>query len=132
MSLFQCGFRPAVDVREGENEDVDQPFVSANLPTLDESGLGGVEYNQVTRAVSELADPSTSKRKRGRGSGTYTHYTAEQHAKIGKYMLENGNERARCHFSSELPNLKESTIRSFRSVYKQKLEEQRKKPIHSQ
>ena len=50
---------------------------------------------------------------------TYIHYMAEQRAKIGKYALENGNERARRHFSSKLPNLKESTIRSFKSAYKQ-------------
>ena len=72
------------------------------MPTLGESGLGRVEYNQVAVAVSDLVEPSTSKRKRGKGSGGYTHYTAEQRAKIGKYTLENGNERARRQFSSHL------------------------------
>ena len=82
----------------------------------------------ITRAVSELVEPSTSKRKRGKGSGSYTHYTEEQRAKIGKYALENGNERTRRHFSSQLPNLKESTIRiSFKVAYKRKLDEERKK-----
>ena len=44
----------------------DQPFVSSHLPILDEPGLGLVGYNQVTRVVSELVEPSTSKKKRGK------------------------------------------------------------------
>ena len=126
MSLFQFGFRPVAAVQDEENV-VDQAVASAHLPTLGESGLGRVEYNQVARAVSELVEPSTSKKKRGKGNGGYTHYTAVQRAKIGKYALENGNERARRHFSSQLPNLKESTIRSFKVAYKRKLDEERKK-----
>ena len=104
MSLYRFGFRPVTAAQDSEDV-ADQPFVSSNLPTLDESGLGLVEYNQVTRAVSELVEPSSSKKKRGKSSGSYTHYT-------------------RCW-----PNLKESTIRSFKTAYKKKLDEEMKKAI---
>ena len=36
---------------------------------------------------------------------------------IRKYTLENGNEKARCHFLVEFPNLKESTIRNFKKAH---------------
>ena len=44
-------------------------------------------------------------------------------AKIGKYAAENGNEKARKHFSKDFPNLKESTIRNFKKKYYIKLAE---------
>ena len=59
--------------------------------------------------------------KKRRGSGTYTPNSTQ------KYALENGNERARRHFLSQFPNLKESTIRSFKKAYKQELDKQWKK-----
>ena len=46
---------------------------------------------------------------------------------IGKYALENGNERARKHFLSKFPNLPESTIRYFKKAYREELEKKRKK-----
>ena len=46
---------------------------------------------------------------------------------IGKYALENGNERARKHFLSKFPNLPESTIRYFKKAYCEELEKKRKK-----
>ena len=66
--------------------------------------------------------------KRRRGNGTYTSYKQNVRAKIGKYALENGNERARRHFAKEFPNLAESTIRYFKKLYQQELEKQRRKP----
>ena len=93
---------------------------------LGASGQGRFEYEQVTTAVcNELADSVPAKKRHG--SGTYTSYTAEQRAKIGRYALENGNERARRHFLCQFPNLKETTIRSFKKAYKQELEKQWKK-----
>ena len=38
-------------------------------------------------------------------------------AKIGKYVAENGNEKARKHFSKDFPNLKESTIKNFKKKF---------------
>ena len=78
MSLYQFGFRPVTAAQDSEDV-ADQPFVSYHLHTLDE---GLVVYNQVTRAVSELVEPCTSKKKGGKGSGSYTHYTPEQRAKL--------------------------------------------------
>ena len=47
-------------------------------------------------------------------------------AKIGKYAAENGNEKARKHFSKDFPDLKESTIRNFKKKYNIKLAETHK------
>ena len=47
-------------------------------------------------------------------------------AKIGKCAAENGNEKARKHFSKNFPDLKESTIRNFKKKYYAKLAEARK------
>ena len=46
---------------------------------------------------------------------------------IGKYTLENGNERTRKHFLSKFPNLPESTIRHFMKAYRDELEKKRRK-----
>ena len=97
--------------------------VPVHMPTLHEAGLGRVEFDQVSAAATELADPTPKKR---RVRGTYTQYSAEQRAKIGKFALENGNEKARKHFIVQFPNLKESTIRNYKKAYKQLLDHQRK------
>ena len=47
-------------------------------------------------------------------------------AKIGKYAAENGNEKARKHFTKDFPELKESAIRNFEKKYYVKLAEARK------
>ena len=54
-----------------------------------ESGLGATEHSQVCEAVLELADPSPAKKRRAHGS-----YTPAEHAQIGRYDLEHGNEKA--------------------------------------
>ena len=46
---------------------------------------------------------------------------------IGKYALENGNERARKYFLSKFPNLPESTIRHFTKAYREELKKKRRK-----
>lgn len=123
MSLFQFGFRRQA-TSSATTESNESDFCST-LPTLSESGLGEVEYQQVASAVNkELAAPTA---KRRRGSGTYTTYTPTQRAMIGKYALENGNERARKHFLSEFLNLPESTIRHFKKAYCEELEKKRRK-----
>ena len=112
MSLFQFGLRR---VPQGQDSRVGNNPVR-HMPTVAESGLGSVEYNQVCEAVSELTDPSPAKERRARGK--YTHYTPAQRAQIGRYALENGNERARKNFASKFPDLKESTIRNLRRPIK--------------
>ena len=49
--------------------------VPAHMPTLEESGLGTVEYESTLTRVSDLADPTPTKKRRQRG--TYTHYKAK-------------------------------------------------------
>ena len=121
MSLFQFGLRrlPSPDSAE-QVEARDAAF----LPSVSESGLGTTEHSQVCEAVAELSDPSPAKKRRARGS--YTNYSPADRAQIGRYAFENGNERARKHYKSKFPNLKESTIRNFKRAYNQKLDFQRK------
>ena len=98
MSLFQFGFRPVL------NNTTTAPDTT-NLPTIRESGLGTIEYDAVTQA-HEVAPHDEPPVKRRRSSiGNYTSYKAANRAKIGKYALENGNERARKHFLQEFPKL---------------------------
>ena len=52
----------------------------------------------------------------------YSFATLKQKAKVAKYVTENGTANSLRHFSKELPNLKESTIRGWKSVVKQKRE----------
>ena len=123
MSLFQFGFTHVSNSSPGCSQE-QSLFVPAHMPTLEESGFGTVEYESTLTRVSDLADPTPTKKRRQRG--TYTHYKAKDHAKIGKYALENGITSTRCHFSAEFPDLKESTIRDFKKAYKEHLDYQQK------
>ena len=89
-------------------------FISA----LEDSGLGRVEYDNVSASVSELANLPPAAKK-GKTRGRYTHYSAEDRASIGKYALENGSEKARRHFLVKFPNFKESTLRNFKKAYEE-------------
>ena len=120
MSLLQY-FRPANF--PSQNEKGVPVSVPSHIPQHTESGLSIEEHANIVTAVSDLADPliTTNKRKK-RGK-----YADEVCARIGKYASENGNERARKHFSVEFPTLNESTIRNFKKMYLSKLSEERKK-----
>ena len=75
MSLLQFGFWP-VTKSEPQNQDRGENGVVSTLPMLSESGLGMVEYEQVTVAVcDQLADLIPAKKRCG--SGTYTSYMAK-------------------------------------------------------
>ena len=128
MSLFQYGFR-RVSANSAAQEGENLEGTPAHMPT-EESGLGRVEYDSTTTSVSELADPTPAAKKR-RTRGKYTQYTPEQRAHIGKYALDNGNERARPHFLPNYPDLRESTIRNFKKAYKERMQYQRKQ-LHPQ
>ena len=118
MSLFQFGFLPVSHNSTSCSQDC-RTSVPAHMPTLEESGLGVVEYDLIVSTVSELSDPGTRKKRQKRG--TYTHYKGKDRARIGKFALENGTVRAVKHFSSEFPGLKESTVRNFKTAYKEQL-----------
>ena len=84
------------------------------MPTLSDSSLGRVKFDAVlSGGVGELADPTSPTTKKRKKRGNYVKYTPEHRASIGRYALENGNERARRHFQYLFPNLTESTIRTF-------------------
>ena len=96
--------------------------VCGYLPEQEATSLGTKEYNEVVLSVGNILDPdrnSSSNRKRG----NYNHYFPEMRAKIGKYASENGNLRAVNHFKAQLPNLTESTVRTFKKAYQKKLKE---------
>ena len=67
--------------------------------------------------------PTSAARKRGK----YQHYSADTGAKIGKYGSENGNSKAINHFTEELSTIKESTVRTFKQAYEERLREEKKK-----
>ena len=62
----------------------------------------------------------------------YNHYSPEISAKIGKYASENGNSKALKQFKAEVPNLKESTVRSFKQVYVKVKELRKKRNVEAQ
>ena len=129
MSLFQFGFHRVSSCSRSEEDGEQLRFVQQHLPNLEESGLGRVEYDNVTSTVSELADPSPAAKKARITRGKYAVYTPEKRVEIGKYALENGNERARLRILTEFPSLRESTIRNFKAAYKECLKAQKNQRI---
>ena len=98
MSLFQYGFSQTPRV---VLETVSSP-VPSHIPELGEApGLNVEEHANVAAAVSDLADPANKRKSQGK----YSVYTDEVRAKIGKYALRNGNERARRKFLTDFPKL---------------------------
>ena len=89
MSLFQFGFRPLTPTQSPATSEINEADFCSTFPTLSESGVGVVEYQQA--ATKNLLHPKHNGDTRSR---TYTTYTPTQHAMIGKYAVENGNERA--------------------------------------
>ena len=122
-SLFQFGVRRISSCSRSEEDGEQSRFVQPYLPNFEESGLGRVEYDNVTGTVSELADPSPAAKKARTTRGKYAVYTPEKRVEIA---LEIGNERARLRFLAEFPNLHESTIRNFKAAYKECLKAQKK------
>ena len=77
------------------------------MPTQTESSLGIVEYASVTRSVRE-AHP-----KRGQ----YQRFSDEDRFEIGKYAALHGPMSTVIKFKKTHPQLKESTVRTFREKY---------------
>lgn len=96
-----------------------------HMPQQTESGMNVEEFGNVSAAVSDLTDPSTSKKRAARGK--YTIYTDEDRATIGKYASQHGNDRARKKFLDKYPKLTESTVRNFKKMYLKKVKEERQK-----
>ena len=51
----------------------------------------------------------------------YVIVTPEQKARVGRYAAENGTTNAIRRFSKDMPNLKESTVRGWKTVYLREL-----------
>ena len=129
MSLFQFGVRRA----SAASQDHSSESFPTHMPNLQESGLGRVEFEHTIKSgVGSLADPAEAASKKRKARGTYLRYTAEQRASIGKYTLENGNERARRHFSAVFPTMSESTIRNLRRPTQKSSNKRESNHIHNQ
>ena len=96
------------------------PFLEKDMSV----SLSSLEYSRKKLPVDPNKNLS-SKRKQG----NYNHYSPELRAQIGKYASENGNLRALNHFKAQLPNLKESTVRTFKQEYQKKLKEKKRQGI---
>ena len=89
MSLFQFGFtHSSSSSSEPNSSSQAKNRQSISLPTLEESGLGQVEYDHVVESVSDLVDPDgePNARKKKSSRGTHTQYTPEDRAQIGRYV----------------------------------------------
>ena len=125
MSLFQFGFTISTPETSSRRQESSVP---SHLPRQDETGLNNEEYENVSAAVTDIADPTptqASGKQKRKSRGTYTVYTEEQRASIGRYASMHGNEKARKKFLSDLPNLTESSIRNFKKMYLKKLREEK-------
>ena len=90
MLLFQFGFSHISNSTPASYQDQGVP-VPTHIPTPEdlESGLEAVEYEHTMSSVSDLSDPwPTATNQKRRQRGTYTHYTASNRAKMGKYALK--------------------------------------------
>ena len=63
-----------------------------------------------------------------RGRGPYRKYTDQDRAQIGKYCSMHGAAATVRKFVSTFPNLNESTARTMRQKYKNKLKQAKKEP----
>ena len=81
-----------------------------------ESGLGIVDFEAVTEAVT--TSTNTSNRKKN-----YNHWTDKERFTIGKYAAENGHAATARKFSRKEKPLNESTVRRFCNHYKKELKQ---------
>ena len=130
-TLYQFGFkRRRTENGSGRSTDISTDIeVPRCMPSLEEArtlGLGEAEYKRVLNEMSDAVIDTTYKKQRV-ARGKYTKYSNEDRTKIGKYALENGNERARKHFLIKYPLLTESTVRNFKKAYNEKLQKELKK-----
>lgn len=81
------------------------------------TNLGAVEYKEAVAAVVDLSRPpeiSQPNQVLKRERGTYSQYSGEDCVKIGKFASKNGNKKTLKRFAKEFPNLKESTVCTFK------------------
>lgn len=91
-----------------------------------DSNIGRIDNEMINELVS-LSKNSSSR------STKYRKWTDKERYDIGKYAAENGNSNALRKFQTDFPDLKESTVRTFKKRYyeevrkgKEQLEESQK------
>ena len=77
-----------------------------------DSNLGELDFQGVQDEIAQ----KKSKRKT-----SYQKYSEEDRFKIGKYASENGATAAVRKFKNSYPDMKESTVRGFKSNYEEEL-----------
>lgn len=91
------------------------------------TNLGAVEYKEAAAAVVDLSRPpeiSQPNQVLKRERGTYSQYSGEDCVKIGKFASKNGNKKTLKRFAKEFPNLKESTVCTFKKSFRNQLSAQ--------
>ena len=82
-----------------------------------DSNLGELDFQVVQDEIAQ----KKSKRKT-----SHQKYSEEDRFKIGKYASENGATAAVRKFKNSYPDMKESTVRGFKSNYEEELKKARR------
>ena len=77
-----------------------------------DSNLGELDFQVVQNEIAQ---------KKSNRKTSYQKYSAEDRFKIGKYASENGATAAMRKFKTLYPDMKESTVRGFKSTYEEEL-----------
>ena len=84
----------------------------------------GSQYRSVTSSLYQsnfqVVQNEIAQKKSNRKT-SYQKYSAEDRFKIGKYATENGATAAVRKFKTLYPDMKESTVRGFKSTYEEEL-----------
>ena len=120
MSLYQFGFKCNNAESSGSSTDKEVPRCMPSLEEAKALGLGEVEHKGILNETSDAVINTNFKKQRV-SQRRYTMYLDEDHAKIGKYTLGNGNEQAQKYFLIKYPLLIKNTVRNFKKVYNEKL-----------
>ena len=83
------------------------------IPTAEDTGIGLQATQKANEAVKHVMSEQQAKRP-AKKQKIYTTFTNKQRANIGKYAAENGNAACLREYRSEIPDLGESTLRSFK------------------
>ena len=76
-----------------------------------------VPFGSIKEANKEVDICYKTTDDKGKKRSPYSFAMPEQKAKVAKYATENSTANSLHHFSKEFPNLKESTVRGWKSVY---------------
>ena len=89
-----------------------------NMSLRRDSNLGELDFQVVQDEIAQ----QKSKRKT-----SYQKYSEEDRFKFGKYASENGASGAVRKLKNSYPDLKESTVRGFKSNYEEELKKAKRK-----